>query len=110
MDQIFWLILQILDAITFGWFSRGGTRHGGLPDPAEVWNEEERRLDRERVEGESMIGLIGTAVIPLRPSGRVELNRRHYQATSESGYIDAGSRVEVVGRNGFALVVRDRST
>jgi membrane-bound ClpP family serine protease len=28
------------------------------------------------------------------------------EATSEAGFIDAGTPVEVVGRSGFALVVR----
>jgi hypothetical protein len=109
MDQILWFVLQIFDLVTFGWFSRGGTRHGGLPDPDEVWSEEERRLDGRRIECEALVGHIGTAVTPLRPSGRVDVGRRHYEATAEAGFIDAGSRVEVVGRNGFALVVRGRS-
>jgi membrane-bound ClpP family serine protease len=109
MDHILWFVLQIFDSVTFGWFSRGGTRHGGLPDAAEVWDEEERRLDRGRLECEALVGRIGTAVTPLRPSGKVDVNRRHYEATSEAGFIDAGSRVEVIGRIAFVLVVRERS-
>lgn len=109
MDQFFWFVLQILDAITFGAFSRGGTRHGGLPDPAEMWDEEERRRDRGRIKDEALVGHIGIAVTPLRPAGRVDVNRCLYEATSEGGFIDRGSRVEVVGRSGFALVVRERS-
>jgi hypothetical protein len=109
MDQFFWFALQLLDTITFGALSRGGTRDGRLPDPAEVWDEEERRRDRGRIEGEALVGLIGIAVTPLRPTGRVEVNRRLHEASSECGFIDEGSRVEVVGRSGFALVVRQRS-
>jgi hypothetical protein len=109
MDHFFWLVLQLFDAITFGALSRGGTRHGGLPDPAEVWDEEERRRDRGRIEGEALVGSIGIAATPLRPAGRVDVNRRLYEATSQGDFIEAGSRVEVVGRNDFALVVRERS-
>jgi hypothetical protein len=109
VDQFFWFVLQLLDAITFGALSRSGTRDGRLPDPAEVWDEEEHRRDRGRIEGKALVGHIGVAVTPLRPAGRVDVNRRIYEATSEGGFIDAGSRVEVVGRGGFTLVVRERS-
>jgi len=109
MDQFLWFVLQVLDAATFGWLSRRGKRHGGLPDGAEVWREEGQRLKRGRAECESLIGHIGTAVTPLRPSGRVDVNFRHHEATSEAGFIDTGSRIEVIGKNGFALVVRERS-
>jgi hypothetical protein len=108
VDQFFWFVLQLLDAITFGALSRGGTRDGGLPDPAEVWDGEEQRRNRGRTEGEALIGHIGVAVTPLRPAGRVDVNHRIYEASSEGGFIDTGSRVEVVGRGGFALVVRER--
>lgn len=109
MDQFFWFVLQLLDAITFGALSRGGTRDGRLPDPAEVWDEEEQRRNRGRTEVKALIGHIGVAVSSLRPTGRVDVNRRIYEATSEGAFIDTGSRVEVVGRGKFALVVRERS-
>lgn len=109
MDQFFWFVLQLLDAITFGALSQKGARHGGLPDPAEVWDEEERRRERARSEGEALVGHLGVAVTPLRPTGRVAVNRRLYEATSEGDFIDAGLCVEVVGRSGFALVVRKGS-
>jgi hypothetical protein len=109
VDQFFWFVLKLLDAITFGALSRRGTRDGGLPDPAEVWDEEEQRRNRGRAADEALIGHIGVAVTPLRPTGRVDVNHRIYEATSENGFIDAGSQVEVVGRGGFALLVRERS-
>jgi membrane-bound serine protease (ClpP class) len=109
MDQFFWFVLQVLDTITLGWLSRWGARHGRSPDPAEVWQEEERRRDRERLASEALVGRTGIVVTPLRPAGRVDVNRRVYEATSESGFIDAGAQVEVLGRSSFALVVRERS-
>jgi hypothetical protein len=106
MDHIVWFVLQVLDSVTFGWFSRGDSRHGQLPDPDEVWDEERRRLGRERIERDALVGRIGTALTPLRPVGVVELDGRRHEAVSETGFIEAGRTIEVIGRNDFALIVR----
>ena len=43
-----------------------------------------------------MIGLEGTAYTVLRPSGKIEVNAEIYDAKSEFGFIEKGSRVKVV--------------
>ena len=108
MDQIAWFLLRVLDSLSFGWLSRGDARLGHLPDPNETWKEERHRLEHERMEAEALVGRIGTALGDLRPVGVVQLDGRRHEATSESGFIESGATVEVVGRNAFALVVRER--
>jgi membrane-bound serine protease (ClpP class) len=53
-----------------------------------------------------MIGKEGIAYSILRPSGKVELEGDIYDATAETGYIEAGSRVKVVRYATSQLIVR----
>jgi hypothetical protein len=108
MDQIAWFILQVLDSLTFGWFSGRDPRHGQLPDPEEVWDEERLRLGSQRIEREALGGRTGIALTQLRPVGTVELDGRRHEAASEEGLIEAGTTIEVVGSNNFVLIVREK--
>lgn len=56
---------------------------------------------------ESLIGLTGVAVTPLRPSGQVEVGGRRYEAKVEVGGIDKGEAVVVRGRTDFGLIVEN---
>ena len=49
-------------------------------------------------------GVKGKAVTDLRPSGKIEIDGVIYIASAESGYIEAGSLVEVVGNRPGLLV------
>jgi membrane-bound serine protease (ClpP class) len=52
-----------------------------------------------------LVGQVGTVVSALRPSGKVKIGELRYDAVAERGYIDAGTPVEVIKREGFSLVV-----
>lgn len=52
------------------------------------------------------IGQKGRAKTTLRPTGKVEIEGKSYDARAESGYIDTGTAIEVVGQERFELIVR----
>lgn len=51
------------------------------------------------------VGAVGTAVTPLRPSGRVEIAGKPFDALADGTFVDAGSRVRVVRMDGAQVVV-----
>ncbi len=57
---------------------------------------------------ESLVGLDGVAATGLFPSGQVEINGRRYEARVEVGMLPPGTRVRVVRRTGFNLVVEPK--
>jgi membrane-bound serine protease (ClpP class) len=64
-----------------------------------------RAADRAAEEGESIVGEIGTAVTGLRPSGKVKVGDRRYEARAEHGFIEPGTAVKILRREGFHVVV-----
>lgn len=50
-------------------------------------------------------GTVGVVVSPLRPTGTIELEGQRYEARSEVGEIGVGTRVRVVRRADFVLIV-----
>ncbi|MEL6330538.1 MAG: NfeD family protein [Planctomycetota bacterium] len=73
------------------------------PEPTTVGVlEAAARADSDDVEP----GAIGETISPLRPSGRVRVDGRAYDAIATRGYIEAGQPVEVLGSQGFSLRVR----
>lgn len=55
---------------------------------------------------QSLVGKEGVAATVLRPAGKVEIEGKLYDATSETGYIDAGTVVMVVRYETAQLVVQ----
>ncbi len=53
-----------------------------------------------------LLGKKAMAKTSLRPTGKVEIEGARYDARAESGFIDAGTAVEVVGQERFELIVR----
>lgn len=53
-----------------------------------------------------LLGEKGLCATPLRPSGKVDIAGKRYDARAESGYLEKGSAVEVVGQERFELLVR----
>jgi membrane-bound serine protease (ClpP class) len=53
-----------------------------------------------------LIGQTGEALTDLRPAGKVVIDGKRHEATSEREFIARGSRVRVIGKDGPALVVR----
>lgn len=66
---------------------------------------EARAADKLGREADKVIGFAGTAVSDLRPAGTVSIDGRRFDAVAQYGYIDAGSPVEVLRRQGVQLVV-----
>lgn len=54
----------------------------------------------------SLIGKKGIALSTMKPSGRIQVEGRAYQATSERGYIHKGEPVEVTGGRASYLLVQ----
>jgi membrane-bound serine protease (ClpP class) len=53
-----------------------------------------------------LVGEKGQCATPLRPSGKVDIGGKRYDARAESGFLEKGSAVEVVGQERFELLVR----
>ncbi len=56
----------------------------------------------------SLIGKEGVALTRLNPSGRVTIEGKTYEASSQDGYIDAKQAITVVAQNNFKLTIRKR--
>lgn len=52
-----------------------------------------------------VVGKVGSAATALAPSGVVVIEGRRYEASSQSGFLDRGREVRVVGLDGFQLIV-----
>jgi membrane-bound serine protease (ClpP class) len=55
---------------------------------------------------EALIGARGVAVTDLKPKGEIRVVGEFWRATAKAGWIREGEGVEVVGLEGFFLVVR----
>ncbi|MCI0650972.1 MAG: hypothetical protein L0Z55_03725 [Planctomycetes bacterium] len=59
------------------------------------------------VEAGTLVGVEGTAVTALRPSGVAIIHGKRFDVVSRSGeFIEAGSRVQVMAADGNRIVVR----
>lgn len=56
---------------------------------------------------QSLIGRTALAETILRPSGAIRIDGRRVHATAETGFIDKGTKVKVVGTVGMNVVVRE---
>ncbi len=52
------------------------------------------------------IGKMGEVIKDLKPSGLIEIEGEHYQALSEGDYLRKGTKVTIIGGEGFHLIVR----
>lgn len=57
-------------------------------------------------QGHALVGSEGTAYTNLRPSGKVEVNGRLFDATAESGFIDEGTPVKILSYSAAQVKVR----
>lgn len=60
----------------------------------------------EAVAADSQVGRIGTALTALRPAGVIVIDDKRFDATTEGGFIEPGTRVEIVGARNFQLVAK----
>jgi membrane-bound serine protease (ClpP class) len=64
-----------------------------------------RAADKVAGEAETVVGEVGVVETDLRPAGKVKIGDRRYEAVAERGYLEAGTDVRVVRRDGFHIVV-----
>lgn len=57
----------------------------------------------------ALIGLSGTAVTALRPSGRARIGERVVDVVTDGGFIPVGAAVEVLQVHGNRVVVHERT-
>lgn len=57
------------------------------------------------VGNDSMVGNEGDTLTVLAPSGYVMVGGRRYEAFSNSGHLEAGTRIRVAGHDTFRLIV-----
>ncbi len=69
-------------------------------------NDKLEAASNQAPEAEVKVGDTGEALSRLAPMGRVVINGTNYEAKSSGEYIDAKSRVEVVGFENSNVVVR----
>lgn len=74
---------------------------GGVPTPAMPLHAS----GREKGSYRDLIGLTGTAVTALFPSGQVEVAGNRYEAKLAVGYAEAGTEIRVCGVSEFSLIV-----
>jgi membrane-bound serine protease (ClpP class) len=56
---------------------------------------------------QALLGMRGTALTPLRPAGRVEIEDRPVDAVTEGSFIEPGSKVIVILAEGNRIVVEE---
>lgn len=101
------MIVAIVAAvILFKWIGmdRGIFRHIVLRD--RLATEQGYVTSDNRLE---LIGLVGTTVTPLRPSGTAVINGERLDVVSEGGFIETDQQVKVVKVEGIRIVVRESS-
>lgn len=54
----------------------------------------------------NLIGKQGMSVTILRPSGKIEINGRVYDAIATNSYIEKGEHIEAIGYQGASIVVK----
>jgi len=69
-----------------------------------------RSTDKSALSHADLVASIGKTSTPLRPSGKISIDGKRYDAMAEDGYIAEGQRVKVVASKGFSLVVREAAT
>lgn len=57
---------------------------------------------------EALIGKEGSVVTDLKPSGRIEVHGKEYQAVSQSGYLTSGKKIIVVSGEENTLIVKQK--
>lgn len=96
--------VPVVLGLAFRWFPHTPLGRRVLPpppDPADVLPDAARRRRLRE-----MVGRHGRTVSELLPWGGIDVGDGVIEAMSESGPIDAGVEIEVVGVQGAALVVR----
>ncbi|WP_420420501.1 NfeD family protein [Simkania sp.] len=57
-----------------------------------------------------LVEKVGEALTSLRPSGRIKVEGKPYQAVSESGFIKKGSKIKIIGGEGARFIVKEEDS
>ncbi len=55
---------------------------------------------------DDLIGKEGEALTPLVPTGMIGVDGSQYEAFCQTGYLDKGNSVQIIGRDNFRLIVK----
>jgi membrane-bound ClpP family serine protease len=75
--------------------------------PAEGAEEGGEHATLPQEEAQELLGAIGVAATPLRPSGKLQIGDRFLDVVAEGGYILPGTRVQIVEIEGNRIVVKE---
>jgi membrane-bound ClpP family serine protease len=75
--------------------------------PAEGAEEGAEHSPLPQEEAQELLGAIGVAATPLRPSGKLQIGDRFLDVVAEGGYILPGTRVQIVEIEGNRIVVKE---
>lgn len=75
------------------------------PEETEVVSES--AAEAVQPELAALLGAIGVAATPLRPAGKTQFGEEFVDVVAEGGYIQAGTRVQVVEIEGNRVVVKE---
>lgn len=78
-----------------------------LLHPAESADEGGHGAGLDGDDAEELLGAIGVAATPLRPSGKMQIGDRFLDVVAEGGYIVPGTRVQIVEIEGNRVVVKE---
>lgn len=68
---------------------------------------EDGAVESVRPETLALLGAIGVAATPLRPAGKVKFGEEYIDVVAEGGYVEPGTRVQVVEIEGNRIVVKE---
>lgn len=81
----------------------------GFPSKESFFSKVPIHSDGEqRLLDESLIGAVAVVATPLHPSGKIIVGENEYEATSDLGFVEQGTKVIITGRKDFAFTVRQK--
>lgn len=92
------LLLVVLITFTLRYIKKGKTTGIYLNSAQEGYLASE--FDK------TLIGKSGEALTDLKPAGHILVEGKRYQAVSKTGYLDKGSKIEIVAGEGAHFIVK----
>lgn len=62
--------------------------------------------EADQAQAEQLIGAQAVALTPMSPTGRIAVDGNTYEASSQSGFLERGTKVKIVGRTSFGFAVK----
>lgn len=100
------LILSILGAFTIARFLPSIPMFNWLMLPAPDEETSDAAGTLPPASSPTLLGAVGTAVTELRPAGRACFGDDYIDVTAESGFVEAGKRVQIIEIDGLRVVVK----